>query len=126
MPKDQVESVLVAHFEASGFEVRPWQYGGLLDLELIDGGSTLLLQHQNWRDIRTGESRVAAMHRAGVAFGAVRTILVSAGTFTWGAERLAARLGVELVDGDDLIWMLSRYGSRRQRPMGLNLRTSAA
>lgn len=117
--REEIENRLTAHYRERGYEVRPWAYGGLLDLELINGGATELLQFQNWREIRMGDKRVAALHRAGVAFGAARSILVTAGTFSWAAEELAVRLGVELVDGDDLLRMRPRRRSAGAAPVRL-------
>lgn len=109
-PREEIEAIVIGHYQAQGHEVRHWEFGGDLDLELIDGGSTVLLQLQNWRDIRMGDDRVVAIHQAGIDFGAARTILVTAGTFTWSAEKLAARLGVELLDGDGLLRIRSGEG----------------
>jgi len=113
-PREEIEAVVVQHFRGQGYEVRHWEFGGRLDLELITDGSTVLLQLQNWREIRMGDNRVAAVHRAGIAFGAVRTILVTGGTFTWLAEQLGGKLGVDLLDGDALL----RIAAAQKRTIG--------
>ena len=114
----EFEELIEAHYRRLGFRAR--REGGQgpdggVDVRISKpGGETYLVQCKQWRSQRVGVQVVRELFGIVTAERAAGGIVVTAGSFTRGAEEFAKRVAVELVDGDRLQEMMGRDGRRRR------------
>lgn len=105
----EFEELVEAYYEREGYDVvREGGSGpdGGVDLRLRRLGETRLVQCKQWRTRRVGVKVVRGLYGVVSAEQATGGILVTAGSYTAEAERFAADVEVQLVDGAQLSAMV--------------------
>jgi restriction system protein len=99
------ERLVGASFDQQGFAVTHTGGGGAdggVDLVLIKGSETTLVQCKQWRAQKVGVTTVRELYGVMAARGAARGIVVSAGDFTPDARAFAIGRNIELMNGKAL------------------------
>jgi restriction system protein len=103
----QFEQVIADAFRRHGYRVRETggrnQADGGVDVVLERDGETTIVQAKHWRRDRVGVTLVRELYGVQQSLHAHRAMFVSLGRYTADAEGFAARTGVTLVDGEQLL-----------------------
>ena len=108
------ERLVGASFEKDGFTVTHTGGGGAdggVDLVLIKGRETTLVQCKQWRAQKVGVTTIRELYGVMAARGAAHGIVVSAGNFTPDAQEFATGRNIGLVTGSALTAMLRASGA---------------
>jgi restriction system protein len=103
------ERIVGTSFEKQGFAVAHTGGGGAdggVDLVLMKGRESTLVQCKQWRAQRVGVTTVRELYGVMAARGAAHGIVVSAGEFTPDAHEFARGRNIELVNGKSLAAIL--------------------
>ena len=106
----QFESLLAAAFRAQGYQVKhslPGPDGGV-DLALKKDQTHTLVQAKHWKSRRVGVAVVRELLGSIAAAGAEKGIVVTSGSFTPDASKLAWQNDIELIDGQQLTKLLDK------------------
>ncbi|PAU76413.1 hypothetical protein CK501_15875 [Halovibrio salipaludis] len=104
----QFESLLAATFRAQGYQVKhslPGPDGGV-DLTLKKDRTHTLVQAKHWKSQRVGVAVIRELLGSITAAGADKGIIVTSGSFTPDASKLAGQNDIKLVDGQQLAKLL--------------------
>lgn len=99
------EELVGEAYRRQGYQVIENSSGGAdggVDLRLIKGGKTTLVQCKQWRSQSVGVKTVREMYGVMVAERAVEVIIVCTGSFTHDANRFAEGKPIKLVTGNQL------------------------
>ena len=100
----QFESLLAAAFRTQGYQVKhslPGPDGGV-DLALKNDQTHALVQAKHWKSRRVGVAVVRELLGSIAAAGAEKGIIVTSGSFTPDATKLAQQSGIELIGSQQL------------------------
>lgn len=115
LPWKQFEELLGEAYRRQGFTVFENAGKGTdggIDLTIKRGGATYLVQCKHWKTYKVGVKVVREMLGLVAAHRAAGAIVVTSGEFTKEATDFAAAQPVELVDGDDLVRLISSVQAR--------------
>lgn len=107
----QFEELIADAFRRHGYRVR--EVGGRgsadggIDLVLIRDGETTVVQVKHWRRDRVGVQLVRELYGVQTAERAAHGAFVSLGQFTGDARQFAGQVGMTLVDGEELLRIIS-------------------
>jgi restriction system protein len=108
----QFEEVIADAFRRHGYRVR--EVGGRgrpdggVDLILTRGGQTTVVQAKHWRSDRVGVQLVRELYGVQRAMQADHAMfVVSIGRYTADAVQFAAQVGMTLVEGEELLRIIS-------------------
>ena len=76
---------------------------GGVDLVLMRGGETTVVQAKHWRRDRVGVQLVRELYGVQQAMRAARAMFVAMGRYTADAQQFAAQVGMTLVHGEELL-----------------------
>ena len=103
----QFEEVIADAFRRHGYRVRETggrnQPDGGVDVILERDGETTIVQAKHWRRDKVGVTLVRELYGVQESMRARHAMFVSLGRYTADAEGFAARTGVTLVDGEQLL-----------------------
>ena len=115
-------------FRQKGFRVLELGGAGAdggIDLVMVKGGETFLVQCKQWKAFKVGVEIVRAMYGVMAAKGAAGGFVVTSGRFTAEARTFARGRNLDLVDGARLFAMLqSAKAGIKTRPSALALRAA--
>ena len=121
MTWQEFELLVGEAFRQKGFKVT--ELGGAgpdggVDLVLIKGSETFLVQCKQWKAFKVGVDVVRELYGVMAAKGAAGGFVVTSGKFTADAQEFARGRNVTLVDGDKLFAMLqaARAGIKKGAP----------
>ena len=126
LPWKQFEDLLGEAYRRQGYSVvenPSLGADGGVDLTIRRDGATYLVQCKQWRTYKVGVKVIREMFGLMTAHQAAGAIVVASGTFTQEARDFAAGKPIELVDGDQLVQIISEVQSR---PMVAAPRPAAA
>jgi restriction system protein len=107
----QFGEVIADAFRRHGYRVREvggrGRTDGGVDLVLIRGGETTVVQAKHWRSQRVSVQPVRELYGVQRAMQVERSMFVAMGRYTADAARFAADVGMTLVDGDALLAIIS-------------------
>jgi restriction system protein len=108
---EQFEEVIADAFRRHGYRVievggRGRADGGV-DVVLMRHGETTVVQAKHWRDHRISVQLVRELYGVQRASRATRSMFVSTTGYTADARRFAADVGMVLVDGEELVAIIS-------------------
>jgi restriction system protein len=105
----EFEEMVAEAYRRQGYAVRENFYAGPdggIDLTLEKGGEVLLVQCKRWRVYNVGVGVVREILGLITAHRATGGIVVTCGQFTQEAKSFAARNGIELLEGRQLVELL--------------------
>ena len=126
LPWKQFEDLLGEAYRRQGYSVMENSSLGAdggVDLTIRRGGATYLVQCKQWRTYRVGVKVIREMFGLMTAHHAAGAIIVCSGSFTQEARAFAEGKPIELVDGDQLVEIISGV---QARPMATAPRPVAA
>ena len=106
----EFEELVGEAYRRRGYAVAETGGGGAdggVDLVLSKGGERLLVQCKHWKAWKVSVKIVRELFGVVSAEGANGGILISSGTYTQEAKEFARANGIELVDGDQLMRLIS-------------------
>jgi restriction system protein len=107
----EFEEVIADAFRRHGYQVR--EVGGRgrpdggVDVILTRGAETTVVQAKHWRRDRVGVQLVRELYGVQRAMHARHAMFVCLGTYTDDAKTFAAEVGVTLVEGEELLRIIS-------------------
>jgi len=126
LPWKQFEDLLGEAYRRQGYSVMENSSLGAdggVDLTIRRNGATYLVQCKQWRTYKVGVKVIREMFGLMTAHHAAGAIIVASGTFTQEARAFAEGKPIELVDGDQLVEIISGV---QARPMATAPRPVAA
>lgn len=118
----EFESLLVEAFQRQGFVVEHTGQDGAdggIDIRLSKAGAITLVQCKHWKRQQVGVQVVRELLGVVTSEGAQSGIVVTSGQFTAEATDFAAKNPIRLIDGRELVQMISEVqqsgGIERQR-----------
>jgi len=120
MTWQEFELLVGAAFRQKGYKVT--ELGGAgpdggVDLLLVKGGETTLVQCKQWKAFKVGVDVVRALYSVMAAKGAANGIVVTSGVFTKDAQDFARGRNVTLLAGEALFAMLQAASKRPPIPV---------
>ncbi len=106
MPWEEFAAALEAGFRREGYAVKRLE-SGAADFELSKAGRMSLVAAKRWKASRTGVEPLRELQAAGTAREAQECVVVFAGEMTQNARAFAKEKGVRLVEGVELVKLLS-------------------
>lgn len=107
----QFEEVIADAFRHNGYQVREvggrGRADGGIDLVLTRDGETTVVQAKHWRRDRVGVQLVRELYGVQRASASAHGMFVCLGTYTGEATTFAAQVGMTLVDGTELLRIIS-------------------
>jgi restriction system protein len=108
---EQFEEVIADAFRRHGYGVREvggrGRADGGVDLVLTRDGETTVVQAKHWRNSRITVQLVRELYGVQQAMGAAQALFVTLGRYTMDAQEFAARVGMTLIDGEELLRIIS-------------------
>ena len=106
----QFEEVIADAFRRHGYRVQEvggrGRADGGVDLVLMRGGETTVVQAKHWRRDRVGVQLVRELYGVQHAMRAQRSMFVCQGRYTADAVSFASQVGMTLVDGEELLHII--------------------
>ena len=106
----EFEELLGEYYRRQGFKVRENHSGGAdggVDVRLENKDGLHLVQCKQWRAQKVGVKMVRELYGVMAYEGATSGSVVTSGSFTQEAERFAADISIELIDGERLEGMIA-------------------
>jgi restriction system protein len=107
----QFEEVIADAFRRHGYHVRETGGRGTadggVDVVLTRNGEQTIVQAKHWRVHRVGVQAVRELYGVQRSLDAEHAMFVCVGRYTTDAEQFAAKVGMTLVDGDELLGIIA-------------------
>lgn len=105
----EFEELIGEYYRRRGYTVQENDSAGAdggVDVTIINGGLTFLIQCKQWRSEKVGVNIIRENFGIVSAEGATGGIVITSGSFTPEAKKFGEGNGVELVDGSKLVEMI--------------------
>ncbi len=116
MTWQEFEALVGEAFRRKGYSVKEnFKKGpdGGVDLVLVDGSETYLVQCKQWRVFKVGVKVVRELYGVMASAGAVGGFVVTSGEFSRDAKAFAQGKNIELIDGPELTRLIRDVRSSR-------------